>query len=153
MGLFSGGHCCSRLRKVCFLLVMEVSFEISGFGLEEVSCKMTLQRAVHQMNALSHLGFLIQMYIAHLMDDLSQAEELAKLRRQKELIESMHSVSRRECEQISSQKTAERDEAEQMWPPAKAVSFQDEESGCLEEESPDLPSCNLDASILESSQD
>eukprot|EP00438_Fugacium_kawagutii_P001105 Skav235083 [mRNA] locus=scaffold2106:72854:73489:- [translate_table: standard] len=60
---------------------------------------MSLQKAVHQMNALSHLGFLIQMYISHLSLDDLHLTELQELKNQKDLVESMHRLARARCEQ------------------------------------------------------
>lgn len=77
---------------------MELSVDISCFG-HSVSCKMSLQKAVHQMNALSHLGFLIQMYISHLSLDDLHLTELQELKNQKDLLESMHRLARARCEQ------------------------------------------------------
>ena len=117
-----------RVARVAKVTAMELSVDISYSG-QAVSCKMNLQHPVHQMNALSHLGFLIQMYISHL-DDLGQLHELQQLKQQKYLVESMHRNAR---EQVAA--THPTAEAAQE----KRVNFAD---------SSDLPKCHLDLRFL-----
>ena len=102
---------------------------------------MNLVRPVHQMNALSHLGFLIQMYISHL-DDLKQRDELHQLKRQKEQVESMHHMAR---EQVVQKAEAEAAPGPNVSSAKKNVSFQAEASEAQHEE---LPKCHLDLSFL-----
>ena len=116
---------------------MELSVDISYSG-QAVSCKMNLQHPVHQMNALSHLGFLIQMYISHL-DDLSQLNELQQLKQQKDLVESMHRNARERV--AATHPTAPAIHAATEAPQEKRVNFRAENSS-------DLPKCHLDLSFL-----
>ena len=122
----------SRVAKVT---AMELSVDISYSG-QAVSCKMNLQHPVHQMNALSHLGFLIQMYISHL-DDLSQLNELQQLKQQKDLVESMHRHARERVADTHPTPAIAATEA----PQEKRVNFTGNSS--------DLPKCHLDLSFLD----
>lgn len=122
---------------------MELSFDISCCG-QAVSCKMKLQQPVHQMNALSHLGFLMQMYISHIMDDLNRIDELHELKRQKELVESLHSVARDRCVAAVGPSTL----------PTVSSGFTGSSVTEISKDSvnlpsePELPSCKLDLSFL-----
>ena len=88
--------------------------------------------------ALSHLGFLIQMYISHL-DDLSQLNELQQLKQQKDLVESMHRNARERV--AATHPTAPAIHAATEAPQEKRVNFRAENSS-------DLPKCHLDLSFL-----
>ena len=66
---------------------MEVSVDIQAFGLR-MNCSLHVEHRLHQLNVLSHVGLLLQMYICELAEACVDAEVVA-LREQKHLLEVM----------------------------------------------------------------
>lgn len=74
---------------------MEVSVEIRAFG-HGVHCRLHLEHWLQQMNVLSHVGFLLQMYICHLAESSGDAEIL-ELKQHKRTLEVMQLEAMKSC--------------------------------------------------------
>ena len=111
-----------------------------------MSCNLHLEHGLQQLNVLSHVGFLLQMYICHLAD-ACRAAELDKLKQKKLSLEAMQREAvERYHESGPPSRTMPGSECADKPGKKASVSFTcgvDEDCGGL------LPICKLETGALE----